>query len=113
MIEVQPGIIARINKSDGKRVEICQTRAAWEERREQVGQDADFLCSHCDRPAPLHDEELENEEGAMPSIIRAGHADHVNNRKMGGGSRDDSRSNLRWLCWLCHHHVTIGKLVIA
>ncbi len=105
--------LSRRNKSDGRVVEICADRESWEQRREEVGEQAGFLCEHCSRPAPLHDIEVEREEGIMPYIIKAGQAAHVQARKAGGGSRDDKRSNLRWLCWICHHLETVGKLVVG
>ena len=61
----KPGRLYRTNKSDGKRVMICRTRAEWEEQREEVGERAGYRCEklirgkyRCDRPAPLHDEEI-------------------------------------------------------
>lgn len=105
--------LSRRNKSDGRQVEICRDKESWEERREEVGEEAGFLCEHCSEPAPLHDLEIEREEGVMPYLIRAGQCAHIKARKMGGGSRDDQRENLRWLCFGCHHLETIGKLVIA
>jgi len=112
----KPGLLARMNKSNGKEVEICRSRKAWEERREEVGEAADYRCQHrpCGRPAPLHDEEIyAYGPDVLPVIVRAGHAAHKDARKMGGGSRDDKPENLGWLCWLCHHLETIGKLEIV
>ena len=113
----KPGRIVRVNKSDGKEVEICRSREEWEAQREEVAERADYRCEkirgirRCDRPAPLHDEEVEREEGVMPYLIRAGQAAHIEARKMGGGSRHDSAANLEWLCWICHHEDTIGRRV--
>jgi len=111
--ERKPSRLSRRNKSDGQQVEICRDRESWEERREEVGSDADYLCQHCGDPAPLHDVEIGREEGVMPYIIRAGQAAHRIARKMGGAFRNDEASNLRWLCFQCHHLETVGKLVIA
>ena len=107
----KPGRIVRVNKSDGREVEIRRSRKAWEERREEMAERADYLCVECGRPAPLHDEEIEREEGVMPYIVRAGQAAHISARKMGGGSRHDGAENLRWLCFVCHHEETIGRRV--
>lgn len=108
------GKLQRRNKSDGQEVEICISPEEWEARREEVGTAAGFMCQapRCDTVAPLHDIEVEREEGVMPYIIRAGQAAHRTPRRMGGGSRDDKRGNLLWLCWVCHHMETIGRLVI-
>jgi hypothetical protein len=108
----RPSIIRRINRSDGKAVEIRLSRSAWEERREEVGERASFRCEYCFGPAPLHGVEIEREGGLMPVEIRAGQAAHRTPRRMGSGSRDDSTDNLMWLCWKCHHLQTVGKLVI-
>ena len=108
--ERKPSRLNRRNKSDGKEVVICNGEE-WDMLREEVGTEADFLCFHCGDPAPLHDMEIEPEEGVMPLLIRAGQLAHRLARKMGGAFRDDNKSNLRWLCWVCHHMETIGKLV--
>lgn len=108
---VKPAITIRRNKSNGKIVEIRHSQEAWEVRREEVGLLADFRCEHCGEPAPLHDEQIAREEGVMPLIIRAGQAAHIRARKMGGGSRNDVKTNLRWLCWICYRLETEGKLV--
>ena len=105
----KPVRLNRRNKSDGKVVEICRSSTAWDERREEVGIREDFQCQECGEPAPLHNEEIEREEGEMPYLIRAGQAAHIDARKMGGGSRDDNPDNLCWLCWVCHHYETIGQ----
>lgn len=109
----KPDVVIRRNRSNGALVEILNSRHGWEIRREEVGEHSGFRCDHCGRPAPLHDEEISQGEGVMPLVIRAGQADHVSARKMGGGSRNDAMANLRWLCWICHLDVTDGKLVIA
>lgn len=108
----KPEVTVRMNKSDGALVEIRHSHRAWEIRREEVAERAGFLCEHCNRPAPLHDEEVQREEGVMPLLIRAGQAAHIRARKMGGGSRNDAIKNLRWLCGTCHRLETEGKLVI-
>ena len=104
----------RLNKSDGKEVLICIDEE-WEAQREEVGTAAGFICQapRCNRVAPLHDVEIDREEGVMPILVRAGQAAHIIPRRAGGGTRTDITSNLRWLCWRCHHLETIGKLVIA
>ena len=111
----KPGRIVRVNKSDGKEVEIRRSPKAWEERREEVGEAAGYRCQHrpCGRPAPLHDEEIDCGEDVLPVIVPAGHTAHKDARKMGGGSRNDKSENLGWLCRYCHHLETIGKLEIV
>lgn len=112
--ERKPSRLSRVNKSDGKETLIL-TGEEWDAEREAVGCEAGFLCSNpqCHRIAPLHDLEVEREEGVMPYLVKAGQLAHVDPRKMGGGSRKDFRSNLRWMCWICHHLETIGKLEIT
>jgi hypothetical protein len=108
------GKVQRVNKSDGKEAEICRSPEAWEERRGDVGERAGWRCENkrCRAYAPLHDEQIERGENEMPVLIHAGHAAHVTPRRMGGGSRDDSHGNLMWLCWVCHHLQTVGRLTI-
>ena len=99
-----------MNRSDGRKVEIRRSREAWDERREEIGEQADFHCEDCGAPAPLHDQYIEREEGQMPIRIPARPAAHIRNRKAGSGSRDDSKENLRWLCHICHRlEHAIGK----
>lgn len=109
---LKPGRVSRWNKSDGKHVEICRDSEEWLKQREAVGARAGWCCENCGEPAPLHDQEIQREEGVMSSILRAGQAAHINARKMGGGSRNDKTENLGWLCFMCHHLETIGKLKI-
>jgi hypothetical protein len=110
-------LLVRVNVSDGKQVEICLDRQVWEWRRAEVYMRDGGLCVACKKLAPLHTitepEALAEVYNRPPRVIKAGEADHIDNRKMGGGFRNDALSNLRWLCWLCHHLVTVGKLVIA
>lgn len=113
-IQRKPSRLRRRNKSDGKEVTICDG-PEWEIQREIAGDRAGYLCENprCDRVAPLHDIEIDREEGVMPYLIRAGQAAHIIPRRAGGATRNDDASNLRWLCWICHRLEHDGKLVIA
>jgi hypothetical protein len=112
--ERKPSRLRGRRKSDGEEYLILAGEE-WEAQREAVGSEAGFLCSNpkCNRVAPLHELEVDREEGVMPYLIKAGQAAHIIPRRMGGGSRKDFLHNLRWLCWICHHLETIGKLEIT
>ena len=90
--------------------EICTTFASWEKRRKEVAERAGYRCEECGAEAPLHNVLIEHGKGILPSILRAGEADHIRLRKRGSAERDDHESNLRWLCWLCHRLEHAGKL---
>lgn len=92
-------LIQRVNRSDGKQVEICRTAAEWEQRRAECCAQYGAVCYHCVARAPLHDECRPGTD-----IVRypAGHAHHIDRRGLGGGNRNDALGNLVWLCKACH-----------
>jgi len=102
-----------VRKSDSTEYLILSDEE-WDAQREIVGERAGFLCENpkCRRVAPLHDVEIEREEGVMPYLIRAGQGAHIIPRRAGGGTRTDDASNLGWLCWICHGLETDGKIVL-
>jgi len=97
----RPGIVLRGGN------EVCRTKTAWNKRRREVFEREGGICQGygCELWAPLHDDP---ETGQL-----AGHAHHKNgSRGLGGGKRDDSLSNLIWLCPGCHYAEHVPQHVV-
>jgi hypothetical protein len=93
--------VQRVNRSDGKSVEICRTAIEWEERRAELCERASHRCEICFRIAPLHDTQrqfLTSDGTAVIRFFPAGHAHHKERRGLGGGNRNDALDGLVWLC---------------
>jgi len=58
----------------------------WRKRREELCTQAHGRCQRC----------------TYPTTLSEGHAHHKERRGLGGGKRNDSLSNLEWLCQSCH-----------
>ncbi len=74
----------RHTTKDGR--EICRSEYAWLLRRRDVWMRDQGCCVACGKPVALPDASV----------------DHIEPRRMGGGSRDDRPENLRTMCFDCH-----------
>ncbi len=105
----RPGRVQRVNKSDGKEVDICKSAPAWQARRTEACERAGSHCERCGRFAPLHD--IKDADGDKIEHY-AGHAAHKDERKMGSGDRNDALHNLEWSCGWCHRSEHVPRKVV-